>query len=867
MTPEFWKRVEDAFDQAVKMDARARTNWLNSLAGQDATLAEQVLRLLSADSQDDERLHRPIQASLHALASDFDDPWLGRQLGAYRIIARIATGGMGAVFRAERTDAQYEQSVAIKLMGSHLIDADARARFRAERQILARMQHPYIARMFDGGELEDGGPYLVMEYVTGMPITEHCKARTLSVEQRLRLFQKVCAAVAYAHRNLIVHRDIKPGNILVDEQGDPKLLDFGIAKLLGDSPDSATVTVQRMTPDYASPEQITGQPITTVSDVYALGVLLYEMLSGQRPFQLQGLRPAEMEQLVCDTAPTRPSEAAATHARGLPRDLDAVVLKAMHRDPEQRYTSVQALSEDIHRHLNGLPVEARGQQWRYIASKFVRRHALAAGSAVLATLLAGAAMLYHNHSITSERDQARFEAERAQAVTAFLIDIFKQSNPDETDGATVTAREILDTGVQQLKQGLRDQPRIRAELHHSVGMVYSHLGQYDQALQQFAEVGALGATLNDHLLRARGLAGQGRVQFEQGQLAEAQSSHQQALQVQRAHQPGDSPQIAYVLNDLAETMFAQGDYAHADAYNREALDILERAPASSREYLSKTQHDLGVSLQIQGRFDEAEQYLRLALNNALDSFGERNSNTLAFMHALAAMLHERGHNKDAEELYLRVLVLEKDLLGEDYIDADATMTNLGRLYSDMEQFEQAEHFLRAAVAHVHRVRGPDHAYTAYDMINLANLLHQLERPQEAYDLAAHALEIYSRTVPDDHPYIASASLTYAGTLLDLGRPSLAEQAARRALDICEQALPEGHWLAASARSVLGEALFLQNQPKSAEPLLVEAYPILAQARPGDRATTNALKRLIRYYQQRGDSERAAHYLAELESGT
>ena len=861
MTPEFWKRVEEAFEHATTLDPAAQQRWLQSLQQQDAALASQVAQLLAADDQDDARLNAPIEASLQAMASSVDDPWIGRQLGHYRIISRIATGGMGAVFRAERTDAQFEQDVAIKLMGSHLADADALGRFRTERQILAHMQHPYIASLLDGGALSDNTPYLVMEYVTGAPLTQHCQTQQLSVDARLQLFLKVCEAVAYAHRNLVVHRDIKPGNILVDDHGNPRLLDFGIAKLMADSPDTATVTVQRMTPDYASPEQITGQPVTTVSDVYALGVLLYEMLSGQRPYQLQGLRPAEMEQLVCDTTPTRPSEHATAQLRGLSRDLDAVVLKAMHRDPEHRYTSVQALAEDIQRHLEGRPVQARGQQWRYLASKFMRRHALAVAASSITLLLGVAALVYHNHSVTSERDQARFEAARAKAVTGFLIDIFKQSNPDETDGANVTAREILDIGAERLEQGLFAQPRIRGELNHSIGTVYSHLGQYPQAGQQFTAMIALAEQLGDPLMQARGLTGLGRVLFEQGELSRAQASHEQALSLLAAD-PGDNAvQRATMLNDLAESQFAQGDYTHADSNNRKALAILEGYPQQGTESLSKTQHDLGVSLQIQGHFDEAEQLLRRALDNALQSVGERNSNTLAYMHALAALLHERGHNPEAEKIYLRVLHLEHDLLGEDYVDADATMTNLGRLYSNMQQFEQAEHFLRAAVAHVHRVRGPDHAYTAYDMINLANLLHQLERPQEAYDLAAHALEIYSRAVPDDHPYIASASLTYAGTLIDLGRPSLAEQAARRALDICAKALPEGHWLAASARSVLGETLFLQNQPEAAETLLREAYPVLAAARPKDRATSNALSRLIRFYSARGDAEQLAYYQA------
>ncbi len=860
MTPEFWKQVEQAFDHAINLPAAERQHWLEALTDSNPALAAQVRRLLDADGDDDARLQKPIDASLHAMTDHLDDPWIGRQLGAFRIISRIATGGMGAVFAAQRTDAEFEQQVAIKLIATHLVDADALARFRTERQILARMQHPYIARMLDGGTLNDHTPYLVMERVIGVPITAYCENNTLNIVQRLQLFQKVCDAVAYAHRNLVVHRDIKPPNILVDADGNPKLLDFGIAKLVENAPDDATITAQRMTPDYASPEQITGQGITTVSDVYALGVLLYELLSGQRPFKLQGLRPAEMEHLVCDTTPTRPSAVRQIPQLNISPDLDAVVLKAMHREPDQRYGSVQALAEDIQRHLQGLPVQARGQQWRYLAGKFLRRHAVAATSGLVLAGLASAALIYHNSSITNERDQARFEAERAKAVTTFLVDIFKQSNPDETDGATVTAREILDTGARRLQQDLQAQPRIRGELHHSIGTVYSYLGQYDQAVQQFRAVITLGESLDDDHLRAQGFAGLGRVQFEQGHLEESQSNHERALALHQALYGPRSVQSAYDRNDLAEALFAQGDYVQADRYNRDALNIFDSTRHADPQYLSKVLHDLGVSLQIQGHFDEAEALLRRSLDNALTHIGERNSNTLAYMHALATLQHERGHYTDAERTYLRVLKLEADLLGDDYIDADATMTNLGRLYSDMERFEEAEHYLRRAVAHVHRVRGPDHAYTAYDMINLANLLHQLERPQEAYDLAAHALDIYARALPEDHPYIASASLTYAGTLIDLGRPSLAEQAARRALDICAKALPTGHWLAASGRSVLGETLFLQDQPGIAEPLLVEAYPILREARPGDRATANALKRLIRFYEASGNDERLQEYL-------
>src|SRR5262245_30161357 len=438
----------------------------------------------------------------------------GERVGPYRIVRSLGRGGMGEVFLAERADQQFEQHVAIKLVRRGLLSRHVQGRLRLERQILATLDHPNIARLFDGGTTSDGTPYIVMEYVDGMPIDVYSDQRALDVAGRLKLFMTVCSAVHRAHQNLVVHRDLKPSNILVTPDGAPKLLDFGIAKLLDDRQMMHTMAVTHedyrvLTPDHASPEQIRGEPITTASDIYVLGVLLYELLCGYRPFALKGNRLAELEQAICEQTPLSPSAAianaivsdrdgvqriardrAATPAklrRQLRGDLDNIVLMAMRKEPDRRYSSVEQFAADVDRYLRGLPILARADAWSYRATKFVRRHAVVVGlSTAMLALLIGFTIttVIQSQTVRRERDvaqaertRAQAEQQRAEAVRDFLVDSFTRADPARARGKDFTASEILQSGAERATKELHGQPQLQADLLETIGTVYLSRGE------------------------------------------------------------------------------------------------------------------------------------------------------------------------------------------------------------------------------------------------------------------------------------------------------------------------------------------------------------------------------------------------------
>src|SRR5271155_4174136 len=441
---------------------------------------------------------------------------MGDRMGPYRVLRTLGAGGMGEVYLAERADAQFEQQVAIKVVHGGALGGAMHSRLKLERQILAQLDHPNIAHLTDGGELPDGRAYIVMEYVDGIAIDAYCDSNRLDIVARLKLFQIVCAAVHYAHQNLIVHRDLKPSNILVTAEGIPKLLDFGIAKLLDErQAGSHTLAVTHadfrlMTPDHASPEQVRGQAITTSSDVYVLGVLLYKLLTGVSPFVIPTMRLTDIERAICEKDPPLPSHAVDTHdtaqtrsivevrsttakrlRRRLGGDLDNIVLMAMRKEPERRYGSSQQMADDIQRYLDGKPVIAHRDTLSYRTTKFVRRHWLTvtAATGVVFLILAFAMTTYmQSLRIAAERDRvaeqratAERERARAEEVSSFLVNLFRLSDPQENRGNQVTARELLDSGAKRLQAELQDQPSTKAALLATVGQVYDSLGQFQVA--------------------------------------------------------------------------------------------------------------------------------------------------------------------------------------------------------------------------------------------------------------------------------------------------------------------------------------------------------------------------------------------------
>src|SRR5215831_1663276 len=489
---ERWLALDDLFQRASEMDASNRAVFLDDACGADSDLRNEVERLLAFD-QTLGWLKRPVDRAARELA------FVGRRIGPYVLLRLLGEGGMGRVFLAARADEQYQQLVAIKLMHADLWQSERMLeRFRAERQILANLNHPNIARLLDGGMTTEGAPYLVMEYVEGMPLDEYRRANDLSVEKKLQLFLRVCAAAEYAHKSLVVHRDIKPANVLVAGDGTPKLVDFGIAKLLeGDGRTATQPTSRVMTPEYASPEQLRGEPITTATDVYGLGLLLYDLLIGKHPFAEYTGNPAEMMHQICDVDPRPPSTIVpdGVNQQEVRGDLDRIVLMAMQKQPERRYSSATALARDVFAYLNGYPVLARGGGQGYRTRKFVGRHKLMIGWLLLfAVSLASFSI---RMAVLAQRaDRERLKAERA---ATFLADMFRAATPQEARGRTITARELLDRGSERVDKELAGEPEVQASLLYSIADDYSRLGLYDRA----RELAERSYTIRKQVLGAR----------------------------------------------------------------------------------------------------------------------------------------------------------------------------------------------------------------------------------------------------------------------------------------------------------------------------------------------------------------------------
>jgi serine/threonine protein kinase len=562
-----WQDVKRKFLAALERPPEDRPAFLAEACGGNEALRQEVESLLAAHEHDDAFIDPPRFGALSGLLRDDlpEDALVDRRIGAYQLQRLIASGGMGSVYLAARADGQFQAQVAIKLIKREVVSREAIRRFLHERQTLANLKHPNIARLYDGGVSEEGLPYQAMEYVDGQPIDEYCDQHRLSTTARLRLFQAVCAAVHYAHQHLIVHRDLKPSNILVTADGVPKLLDFGIAKVLdaqrGNVQTALTVTVQRaMTPEYASPEQIRGEPITTATDVYSLGVILYELLTGHRPYRVKSLLLYELERAICEEAPDKPSAAihrtiaaptedasdtltitsaavsqtrdgqpAKLHRR-LVGDVDAIVLMALHKDPRRRYASTEQLSEDIRRHLDGLPVLARKDTAGYRAATFVRRHkrGVVAAGAIAVSLLAGIVgtswaarvAIRARQRAEAEAENARVETRKAQRVTGFLQKVLTSADPSNL-GRNVSVLEVLDAAARNVAAEFGQDREVEAAIHSAIGMTYLSLGRFD----------------------------------------DAESHARAALEIQSVIHGGDHADVALHLGNLAAVLHAKGNNA------------------------------------------------------------------------------------------------------------------------------------------------------------------------------------------------------------------------------------------------------------------------------------------------------------------
>jgi len=896
-----WQKIQSVFAQVIDTAPAERTARIASSCGDDTELRRSVESLLESDQMSEDPLLNAIGEAAELLLVEHQDRLVGKRIGHYRIVSILGHGGMSTVYRGERDDAQYPQTVAVKVLHHAALHPRLRSRLHSERHILATLAHRSIARLIDSGDLEDGTPYLVMEHVDGESIDAYCDSRTLFIRERLELFIQVCAAVQFAHRNLVVHRDIKAANILVTGDGTPKLLDFGIAKLLAPESLSHTVPVTRLqerilTPENAAPEQVLGRPITTATDIYALGVLLYQLLTGRSPYRLLSCSQLQLERAICMDDPLRPSQMVVARLPGemdidrsrisdrrglspqrlrarLNGDLDAIVAMAMRKEPDRRYPSVEALADDVNRHLLGNPVRARHGDWRYGTAKFMRRHLLMVASVTAAFLgLAGIAgvTLWQNHRIEAAREATAAERDRAQQVSAFLVDVFSQADPFNAQGHEATAKDLLDRGAAKITGNLSLQPEVRAQLLESIGLAYRRQGLSERAIPLFEQSVAIRREerpIDKHRLAAA-IANLARALTDGGHLVSAEAYLEQALELSRTGDNSPSVETADILVQFAQfALEAKSEPERAAKLFGEALGIYRGALGNQHLSVAVTLSGLASAALWKDDFASAEQYQRQAIEIFQATVSRNYPDHAVALANLGYILTQRGQYAEAEQLLTEALQIERNVFGEDNERLAQTESHLGILYDREGDVPRATEAMRSAVRIANKGLGPNHYLTGYYLEALANLYSKSNDLAAAETSARQALDVYAKSLPAQHLYVASARQTLGEVLLRRGSLAAAESELRSALDINTSLAGADSWRAARSAASLGWTLIKRDRPVEGEPMLVAARRrLLATVGAYHPATQQASARLIEYYRARHRDADAAQVLAESNKG-
>ena len=864
MTPaaERYARVQELFQATVDLPPDERAAVLEKQCDGETALRREVEALLALDAESDSFGEQPrFVISENFLPGDIDseNQLAGQRFGVYQIIRELGRGGLGAVYLAARADDEYRKEVALKLIRRGLDTDDILRRFRTERQILAQLDHPNIARLLDGGTTDDGLPYFVMEYVQGEPITAYCEQHHLQVKERLELFRKVCAAVSYAHQNLVVHRDLKPTNILVTSDGEPKLLDFGIAKLLS-ADDELMFTqtapgLRAMTPEYASPEQVKGERITTASDVYSLGVLLYELLSGQKPYRLNTRTSEEIARAITDQEPERPSTAAAIATsnrrsdidlrKSLRGDLDNIVLMAMRKEPQRRYASVGQFSEDVRRYREGLPLVAHKDTVSYRLTKFIQRNKIgvAAAAVIALTLLGGIiATAWQAKRATEqariaaeqarvaaqERDRARIEAAKAERINDFMQNILGFSDPTWISGnpqrnreATIT--DALEEAARRAPTELADQPEVLAAVHFTLGWTYKGYGNTAAAEQH---------------LRA-------------------------SLDLRRKVLGENHPDCGQSLAALAEVFVNATKYPEAEAAGREAVAIYRAAHQAGNadaKWFAISLNDHAIALRGLGNFAEAERLIKEALHVGRDFKGAERAPLAVMLSNLALMRRDQG-DLDGATTYVRNALTEyRNMPRTPRFEMGGALYLLSTILSLKAEEREAESVAREAFDVLLSAVGAKHQWTPRPLITLAEIYYNRGDYAAARAEVDRALLLQKGSTPEEHLFTTDSWIIRGRILTRTHEPAEGELYLRRALEVRKRSLPEGHKMVAEAQAALGHCLLEQTRHVEAEPLLVASHTVLNQNLGAqDPRTQNARRSLGQLYEATGKPDEAERY--------
>jgi tetratricopeptide (TPR) repeat protein/tRNA A-37 threonylcarbamoyl transferase component Bud32 len=891
-----WQQIQSLFDEVVDSDPAERAARLAGRCRNDLELRDSVESLLAADQSTADPLCEAIGAAAESLLHEHQDRLLGTRVGPHRILAILGQGGMSTVYRAEREDSQYQQTVAIKVLQHAALHPRLRSRLHSERHILATLDHPLIARLIDSGEFEDGTPYLVMEHVDGAAIDVYCDSRSLGVRERIELFLQVCAAVQYAHRNLVVHRDIKAANIVVTGDGQVKLLDFGIAKLLAPESLAHTLPVTRLqervlTPENAAPEQVLGRAITTATDTYSLGVLLYQLLTGRSPYRLLSYSQLQLERAICMDDPVRPSQAAVAKLSGendgdrsriaerrglsplrlrarLGGDLDAIIGMAMRKEPDRRYPSVEALAADLQRHLTGRPVRARQGDWRYNGGKFLRRHTLGVfglAAVMLALTLIAGVTLWQSHRIELARDATAQERDRAQQVSAFLVEVFSQADPFTAQGREATARELLDRGAQRIVDNTTLQPEVRAQLLESIGLAYRRQGLSERAvplLEQAVAIRREEHPLNQQRMAAA-LANLAEALTDGGHLVSAEAYLRQALRLSRSGDGPPSIETGDILNQFGQFQLkAKSDAPAAAELFTEALGIYRGAAGKQDLGVAVTLVNLAAAAVWMADYPLAERYQREAIGIFQVTVSRNHPDHASALDTLGFILTERGKFAEAEQLFTEALDIERTVFGANNQRVGQIESHLGMLYDAQGDTARAIQAAQIAVDIATDKLGLAHYLTGYYLDSLANLYMKVNDLAAAERIARRALTVYAQSLPQRHLYVASTRLLLGDILAQRGLLAAAETELRAAVEIDTAIAGAASWRTARAEASLGWDLIQSGKAAEGEAMLAGARGRLLAADGTPRAATVwASTHLAEYLRSRHRDAEAAQVLA------
>ena len=840
-----WERVQDLFHLAIGRRDQSLRPFLDSIRAEDPGLGDEVASLLEAHVR---------TGPVRRLDSEVPVP--GGQVGPYRLLGALGMGGMGIVYRAERVTPDFVQRVALKLLPSGCNDLQLEARMAQERKVLAELEHPGIARLIDGGTTAGGQSFIAMEYVEGKPLADF--ARDLPIKQRLRLVLDVCDALEFAHQHLVVHGDLKPGNILVTPDGHPKLLDFGLSARLEADSGQGPAGESWLTPAYASPEQIRGQRITTATDIYALGVLLYELVSGVRPYETSGLSSEQLAKRICEHQPQPPSTRVSgrTH-RALRGDLDAIVLKALAKDPAQRYASVYRLAEDLRRHLLDLPIGVRPQTRRYRLYKYaLRNRAFLSTSALIgAALIAGWLALAKVVEERQERRVAVQVAEEAEEVTTLLIDLIQANDPQRGTG-DVDAPTLALLHFELAKaEELSKQPVVQARLFDALGLVFLSVGEHelasnllqrtlDRRLEVHGEKHPDVAESLEHLAQAMGA---------KGDFNAALALYDRALDVERALFGGNDPRVARTMIGLGELLPHLGLLREGEQVLREALEIRRKQLRPDDPLIASNRLAIAEVLEEQGDFASAEGLIREVLADRRRVLGADHPEVGSILVVLARVVAERplGMN-EAERLVREGLEIQTRTLGADNLQRGPGLVLHAHLLAVRGRHAEAERLLREAVELRTRILGPHSAEVAATMDELADVLEAQGRASEAEAIRRETLANRKLGLGNRHPALGTSLSALASTAAAQGDWVAAESLAREALELREGAHGRRHPLVARSLAQLAQIRVQRGAVAESEKMLLEAREILARQLRPDHAELSRIDAQLRELRARGN---------------